>query len=140
MSHCIFHDTDPADRDRCIFDLVEQAYGRGECVLVFVENEARAVAVDRMLWILKQESFIPHQIFRSHDPIVPVAAAIVTEEFNPAGAPILIADAHCSLDFACGFAWIHEFVTRSSPQVHEACRDRFRQYRARKIEVEHQKA
>ena len=71
------------------------------------------------------------------DPSVPIA--IVTSEINPVDGNILIADGHCSLEFAAGFETIHEFVDRSSAEMQEACRERFRAYRDRKIPVEHVK-
>jgi DNA polymerase IIIc chi subunit len=60
-------------------------------------------------------------------------------EQNPLDAKVLVADAHCSIDFALGFDTVHEFVNRSSPQVHESCRERFRAYKDRKIQVEYRK-
>ena len=139
MQRCIFHDTMPARRDRQLFDIVERSYSAHEKVLLFVQDQARAAALDRMLWILKQEAFIPHRIFNANeqDPKVPVA--IVASEINPIDAGILIADGHCRLEFAFGFDSVHEFVNRSSPEMQEACRDRFRAYRARQVPIEHLK-
>jgi len=139
MQRCIFHDTMPARRDRQLFDIVERSYSAHEKVLLFVQDQARAAALDRMLWILKQEAFIPHRVFDANerDPKVPVA--IVASEINPIDARILIADGHCRLEFAFGFDSVHEFVNRSSPEMQEACRDRFRAYRARQVPIEHLK-
>jgi DNA polymerase IIIc chi subunit len=58
---------------------------------------------------------------------------------NPLGAGILIADGHCSLDFAGKFDTVHEFVNRTTPEIQEACRDRFRQYRDKKVPLQHLK-
>jgi len=139
MQHCIFHDTMPARRDRQLFEIVEQAYNRHEKVLVFVHDQERAAAVDRMLWILKQEAFIPHRILDANDQDPALPVAIVTAEVNPIDAPILIADGHCRLEFAFGFDSVHEFVSRASPEIQEACRERFRAYRARQVPIEHVK-
>jgi DNA polymerase-3 subunit chi len=140
MTVCIFHDTSPATYERQLFEIVEQAHVRKAKVLIYARNAERAAAVDRSLWILKQESFIPHQVLgppegREAD----VRVAIVCGEYNPISADTLIADGHCSLDFACGFDSIHEFVNRSSVDIHQACRDRFRDYRSRGIPVEYSK-
>jgi DNA polymerase-3 subunit chi len=139
MTACIFHDTAAQRRDSCIFEIVDQAYRRQERVLIFTDNAERASAIDRMLWILKQESFIPHKIVQPEDSDCELPVAIVVSEANPIAAPILIADGHCSLDFASSFSMIHEFVTRTTPQIHEACRERFRLYRANQLTVEHVK-
>ena len=61
MKACIFHDVSPGQRDRKLFEIVEHAYNQGEHVLVYAPNEARAAVIDRFLWILRQESFIPHR-------------------------------------------------------------------------------
>jgi DNA polymerase IIIc chi subunit len=139
VNQCIFHDIGPGRQDRRLFEIVEQAYNRHERVLIFAQNDERAAAIDRTLWIIKQEAFIPHKIFgrTESDPTVPIG--IVTAEINPVEARILIADGHCNLDFACGFDQVHEFVNRASPQMQESCRDRYRAYRARQISIEHLK-
>jgi DNA polymerase III subunit chi len=139
MKACIFHDTSPGQQDRKIFEIVEDAYNHHLTVLIYTSNDERAEAIDRFLWILKQESFIPHKIFKWNEPDSSVAAAIVTSEINPVDACILIADGHCSLGFAEGFDTAHEFVNRSSPEIHELCRERFRAYRAQEIPIQHLK-
>jgi DNA polymerase IIIc chi subunit len=139
INQCTFHDVGSGRQDRRLFEIVEQTYNKHERVLIFVQDEQRAAAIDRTLWIIKQEAFIPHKIFSrdEYDSTVPIG--IVTSEINPIEARILIADGHCSLDFACGFEQIHEFVNRTSPQMQEACRDRYRAYRDRQISVAHLK-
>jgi DNA polymerase IIIc chi subunit len=127
-------------RDRKLFDIVEQAYARREKVVVFARDNERAAAIDRFLWILRQESFVPHKIFTAPESAPSVPVAIVTAEMNPIGADVLVADGHCSLDFAEGFGVVHEFVDRSSPRLQALCRERFREYRARNIPVEHLKS
>ncbi|NLV31441.1 MAG: DNA polymerase III subunit chi [Acidobacteria bacterium] len=137
MSSCIFHDTGAERRDPCLFGIVESALSRRERVLIYADGEARAADIDRMLWVLKQESFLPHRVMREEDRDAEIPVAIVTVEINPAQAGILIADGHCGLDFAVRFRVIHEFVTRTSPGVHQACRERYRAYRSRQVAVEH---
>ena len=140
VKQCIFHDIDADRRDRHIFELVENAFGSNERVVVYVENSERAASIDRILWILKQEAFLPHKVFQKQEVDPGTAIAIVTEEINPVGAQTLIADGHCDLNFAEKFQTIHEFVTRATPEIQEACRERFRTYRARKLQVDHKKS
>jgi len=139
MSPCFFHDTDNASKDRRLFELVEQAYGSSERVIIFASTIGRADALDRTLWICRQESFIPHKIWSGDKSESSLPVVIVTGEMNPICAQILIADGHCGIDFALGFGTIHEFVDRSSPQMQEACRERFRAYRSRQITPEYLK-
>ncbi len=137
MSSCIFHDTGAARRDLRIFEIVESALARRERVLIYADGEERARDIDRMLWVLKQESFLPHRVVREGDRDTDTPVAIVTGERNPGQADILVADGHCALDFAVRFRVIHEFVTRSSPQMHQACRERYRAYRSRQVALQH---
>lgn len=137
MTQCIFHDTDPAQRDRRLFEIVERAWAGREKVVVFSSADPRAADLDRTLWILKQESFIPHMVVREPDVDETLPVAIVTSEANPTGARILIADAHCSLEFALRFEIVHEFVDRSTPQTQQSCRDRYRSYQSAGTSVEY---
>jgi len=139
MNACIFHDTSVALHDRRVFEIVVEAYNRRERVLVFALSDERATEIDRILWIIRQDAFIPHKIFQEQEENLSVPVAIVTKEWNPFPAGILIADGHCSLEFASGFNMIHEFVYRSSPEFQEVCRDRFRAYRDRNIPVSYLK-
>ena len=144
MNECLFHDTPDNRREFLIFEIVERSYRSKNKILIFTSDNERAMALDRMLWILRQESFIPHRIFAIGEiinkEVTEAPVGIVMSEENPIGASILVADGHCGLDFACGFDTAHEFVDHSSPDRTEACRDRFRDYRARRIPVRHVKS
>lgn len=135
MATCVFHDTGMGARDRRVFEVIEREVADGNKVVVFAGDKARAGQIDRFLWILRQESFLPHRIFEAADPGALEPIAIVTGEVNPIGGSVLVADGHCSLEFAQGFESVHEFVDRSSAEAHQLCRDRFRAYQARKITV-----
>jgi DNA polymerase III subunit chi len=135
MTRCIFHDVGPGLRDRRLFDVVEEVYGQKQKAVVFAPGEERARDLDRLLWIMRQESFIPHMVVREPRIDDPLPVALVTTESNPIGATTLVADGHCSLEFALAFETVHEFVDRSSPQVHQACRDRYRAYQSRGASV-----
>lgn len=137
MTVCKFYEAAPEAFDRRLFAIVENAYNQKEKILIFAPDDARAAALDRTLWILKQEAFIPHRVFRNGDKDPDVPVAIVTSETNPIGAATLIADGHCSLDFACRFETVHEFVRRSTPELHQACRERYRNYKLRQAAVEY---
>ena len=139
MNACIFHDTSAQLHDHRVFEIVEDAYNRREKVLIFASSDERAAEIDRFLWIIRQDSFIPHKIVHETDGSSGVSVTIVTTEWNPLQAGILIADGHCSLEFAFGFSMIHEFVSRSSPEIQQVCRNRYRAYMEAKIPVEYLK-
>lgn len=136
---CIFHDTDTSLHDRRVFEIVDEAYGRRQNVVLYAGSEERSAEIDRFLWVLRQDSFIPHRIARYTGEAVSEPVVIVTAEWSPFDSAILVADGHCSIEFAVGFGVIHEFVYRSSPVIQEKCRERFRAYREKKIDVEYLK-
>ena len=90
MKRCLFHDVGHGRQDRKLFEIVGHAYNQREKVLIYAQNEERAASLDRTLWILKQESFIPHRILRENDGDVSVPVAIVAAEINPIESGILI--------------------------------------------------
>lgn len=141
MNECLFHDVPDNRREFLLFDMVERMYRGKNRILVFTSSRERAIEIDRMLWILRQESFIPHRIFEPdewiEDAESDVPVGIVTTEENPIRAAILIADGHCGIDFACGFDTTHEFVDHLSAERTESCRRRFRGYKDRQIPVRH---
>ena len=139
MATCFFHNADFAQRDQKLFEIVEAAYQQHDKILIFSDSRERAVIIDRFLWSLKQDSFIPHKIFSDPGPEENVPVGIVIQEINPIGASILIADGHCGFDFAAAFKTVHEFVDRSTPERHEACRRRFKAYRDMQFAVEYLK-
>jgi len=139
IKSCVFHDPGHGHRERILFEIVEHAHSRHEKIVVYASNQERAAELDRILWILKQEAFLPHKICLPDEPDAGVPIAIVTEEINPISAGVLVADGHCSINFACTFNSVHEFVIRDSPDLQEACRRRYRAYKEKKIEVEHVK-
>jgi DNA polymerase III subunit chi len=139
MSACMFHDSEPSLKDRRLFETVESAYSRREKVVVFAAGAERAAALDRVLWMNKQDSFIPHEIIEKPTSSPDIPVAIVISEFNPIDARILVADGNCSIEFAAGFETVHEFVDRTSPLRIAESRARFRAYRSLGFKVEYQK-
>ncbi|MEZ5578324.1 MAG: DNA polymerase III subunit chi [Candidatus Competibacteraceae bacterium] len=41
--------------------LADKAYGLGHTVYLFTASEARAAALDDLLWTFRQDSFVPHE-------------------------------------------------------------------------------
>jgi len=58
LNECLFHDAPDNRKEYLLFEIVERAYRGKNRVLIFSSDMERAVALDRMLWILRQESFI----------------------------------------------------------------------------------
>lgn len=137
MKNCYFVDT--VDKNKYIFSIIEQNYKEKTKVVIFTNTKERAEEIDRILWILKQESFIPHKIFKYEelDALEPVA--IVFEEINPINADTLIMDTPCSINFASKFNIIYDFVDKTSDEALQKSRERYAKFKDMKYNMHYVK-
>lgn len=107
--------------------LADKAYGLGHTVYVFTASEARAAALDDLLWTFRQDSFVPHERYplvgEEGSPVLVGTAAPATVE---AQVLINLADA-LPEDFE-RYERVVELVDQH-PEVLAQSRERFRQYR-----------
>lgn len=137
MKNCYFVDT--VDKNKYIFSIIEQNYKEKTKVVIFTNTKERAEEIDRILWILKQESFIPHKIFKYEelDALEPVA--IVFEEINPINADTLIMETPCSINFASKFNIIYDFVDKTSDEALQKSRERYAKFKDMKYNMHYVK-
>ena len=107
--------------------LADKAYGLGHTVYLFTASEARAAALDDLLWTFRQDSFVPHERY----PLVgeegsPVLVGTVAPATVEAQVLINLADA-----LPEGFERYERVVelVDQHPEVLAQSRERFRQYR-----------
>lgn len=107
--------------------LADKAYGLGHTVYVFTASEARAAALDDLLWTFRQDSFVPHERY----PLVgeegsPVLVGTAAPAMVEAQVLINLADA-----LPEGFERYDRVVelVDQHPEVLAQSRERFRQYR-----------
>lgn len=124
---CNFLDT--KDKEKRIFEIVLNQYNENHKIILYTNNEERADYLDRFLWIYKQETFIPHKIFKYVEEESMENIAIVFEEINPINAKKIILDMPCSLNFAKQFYEIYDFVDSSTAKTLKESRERFKQYK-----------
>lgn len=139
LGKCIFIDTQSKDKDKIIFNIVENNYKNGKKTVIFTADEERANYIDRFLWVFKQESFIPHKIFKYKEEETLESVAIVLEEFNPIDADKVILDAPASLDFVKNFQEVYDFVDYSSKTALQESRMRFKNFRDSGFVMQYQK-
>ena len=123
MKTCYFIDT--VDKDKYIFLLVEQHYKDKIKLVIYTDSKERAEEIDRLLWIFKQEAFIPHKIFKYEESDALEPVAIIYHEINPISAETLIIDTPCSISFASKFNFIYDFVDKSSDESLQKSRERY---------------
>ncbi|MDQ5910567.1 MAG: polymerase subunit chi [Pseudomonadota bacterium] len=114
--------------------LADKVYRLGHTVYIAVASEARASALDDLLWTFRQDSFVPHERY-------PVTGA--------EGSPVLIGvappaevDAQVLINFTDAFPEGFERYERvaelvdAHPDVRAQSRERFKRYRERGLTPE----
>ncbi|MCX7990910.1 MAG: DNA polymerase III subunit chi [Proteobacteria bacterium] len=128
MKSATFLNVKEKDKNKLLFELVERFYYEGEKIVIFTSDEDRANELDRFIWVYKQESFIPHKIFKYSEEDAPEKIAVVYEELNPITAKVLIVYDKCNLNFAVNFERIYEFVEQNRDDILES-RKRYKFYK-----------
>lgn len=107
--------------------IAEKAWQRGQRVLVHTSNEAETRHVDRLLWVFKEQSFIPHGVLDQDNPkINPI---LIGHQKDPGNEhEVLINLAAERPDFFSRFERLAECVDQE-PGIVQAARDRYRYYR-----------
>lgn len=109
--------------------LADKAYRLGHTVYLFTPSEARAAALDDLLWTFRQDSFVPHERY----PLIsaegsPVLIGIASPvEVN---AQVLINFTDALPDGFERYERVVELVD-AHPDVLAKSRERFKQYRDR---------
>ena len=109
--------------------LADKAYSLGHTVYLFASSEARAAALDDLLWTFRQDSFIPHERY----PLIGAEGSPVLIGTAPpaeVAAQVLI---NCTDAFPEGFERFERVVelVDQHPEVLAQSRERFKQYRER---------
>ena len=107
--------------------LADKAYGLGHTVYLFTASEARAAALDDLLWTFRQDSFVPHERYplvgEEGSPVLVGTAVPATVE-----AQVLINLADALPEGFERYERVVELVDQH-PEVLAQSRERFRQYR-----------
>ncbi|MCX7771127.1 MAG: DNA polymerase III subunit chi [Proteobacteria bacterium] len=133
MKNCYYVDT--KEKEKYIFSLIEQLYKDGLKITIFSQNKDRAEELDKILWTMKQESFIPHKIFKYDEPDALESVAIVCQEINPINASVLIMDSPCSISYALNYDTIYDFVDKSSDESLQKSRERYAKFKEKKCNM-----
>ncbi len=109
--------------------LADKAHGLGHTVYLFAESEARAAALDDLLWTFRQDSFVPHERYPlAGEESSPVLVGTVAPAVVEAQVLINLTDS-----LPEGFERYQRVVelVDQHPDVLAQSRERFRQYRER---------
>ncbi len=126
-----------SNSDRFACAITAKAWASGNHVHIHTESEESATKFDDLLWIYKDISFVPHEIFKGNaDQETPVT--IGYNNSFPDASQVMINLGYDLPGFAAQFERVVEIVggNESSKQ---AARERYRQYKEADYEIHNHK-
>ncbi|HLD67994.1 MAG TPA: DNA polymerase III subunit chi [Pseudomonas sp.] len=117
----------PADRLRAACQLAMKAWRHGLPVFLRGRDAAQCASLDELLWRVKPESFVPHDLHQDN-PQAPVVIGLNDEPSAQQGVLINL-DSSIS-PFVERFSRVIEIVNQE-PDLLTACRENFLSYRQR---------
>ncbi|WP_434212955.1 DNA polymerase III subunit chi [[Pseudomonas] boreopolis] len=117
---------------RLVCELARKAYDSGQPTLILARDQAQAEELDDLLWAFDDDAYIPHQIAGSDedDDITPVL--IATPDSDTPSRPLVINLRDAAWEGAC--ERVLEVVP-ADPAAREPLRERWKQYKARGLDV-----
>ncbi len=110
--------------------LADEHFLSGSRVLIVVDDQNRAVTLDRFMWVWDKGSFLPHSLDNGSVDCLDEPVVISSGEHNPNQADVLIMGTPCSVEFIAHFNLVYDFAETYDPGLAEAARVRFRSYRS----------
>jgi len=109
--------------------LAEEYFSAGKRVLLKVQDDNQAVALDRFMWSCEKGTFLPHAFYNGSVDCLEEPIVITVREGNPNGATVLIMGQPCTPEFIGRFELVIDFAEVYDKQLAEQSRERFRTYR-----------
>jgi DNA polymerase III subunit chi len=116
--------------------LIEKAYQRDLKVLIALDSEADAQALDELLWTFHERSFVPHHCCgegECREPELPVHLKVGLEYARPADLLVNLSDRLPGE--ITRFARIAEIID-ADPERRRRGRERFKAYREQQLSLE----
>jgi len=129
--YLIARDRFKAEPLRLVCELARKAYEANLWTLVLARDEEQADAIDAMLWDMGDESYLPHQVAGDEDDeLTPIL--IATPNIDAALRPLVINLRDAAVEGS--FERVLEVVP-ADDSAREPLRERWKQYKARGLEV-----
>jgi DNA polymerase IIIc chi subunit len=129
-----------ANKQRTLCDLTEKLYTSGKRIILFCDSEQLAVELDRMLWVWKQSSFIPHILLDElnaslEEPVVITKSVVTNEDYD-----VLIQAAPASDDIRNQFTLAIDFAEKYDTNALARSRERYRKLQQENIKLKSMQA
>lgn len=125
----IFIDLAISNKQKYVCDIVEKLFNDGKNTAVYVKDSKDADTLDRLLWVWKQDTFIPHIIAEEiieelEEPVV----IIKNKEILPKTEALVLFDP-LPIDHFDLYKIVIDFAEVYSPQKAQESRTRYKQVR-----------
>lgn len=125
----IFIDLAISNKQKYVCDIVEKLFNDDKKTAVYVKDSKDADTLDRLLWVWKQDTFIPHIIAEEmieelEDPVV----IIKNKEILPKTEALVLFDP-LPIDYFDLYKIVIDFAEVYSPQKTKESRTRYKQAR-----------
>jgi DNA polymerase-3 subunit chi len=139
-SEVIFIILTHANKARIICDLTEKLYTQGKRVVLYSDSERTAAELDRLLWVWKQSSFIPHTYLGElsislEEPVVITNAIVNNKDYD-----VLIQVTPVADDIRNQFAQAIDFAEKYDTNALQRSRDRYRRLQSGKVKLKSMQA
>lgn len=125
----IFIDLAISNKQKYVCDIVEKLFNDDKNTAVYVKDSKDADTLDRLLWVWKQDTFIPHIIAEEmieelEDPVV----IIKNKDILPKTEALVLFDP-LPIDYFDLYKIVIDFAEVYSPQKTKESRTRYKQVR-----------
>ena len=129
-----------ANKQRILCDLTEKLYTSGKRVVLFSDSEQLAVELDRMLWVWKQSSFIPHIIINELATSLEEQVVIAQSVAANADYDVLIQATPAPDDIRKQFSLAIDFAEKYDTNALMRSRERYRKLQQENVSLKSMQA
>lgn len=117
---------------RLVCELARKAYDANLSTLILARDAEQAEALDDLLWSFDDEAYIPHQIAGTDDEDELTPVLIAQPDFDAPSRPLVINLRDAAYLGACDRVLE---VVPADPSARDPLRERWKQYKARGLEL-----
>jgi DNA polymerase-3 subunit chi len=117
---------------RLVCELARKAYDANQWTLILARDAAQAEELDELLWAFDEDAYIPHQIAGTDDEDELTPVLIATPDLDAPARALVI---NLRDDAYLGACERVLEVVPADPSAREPLRERWKQYKARGLDV-----
>jgi DNA polymerase-3 subunit chi len=124
-----------AVKEKIVCDLAEKCFLSHKRVVILVKDENEAQQIDKLLWMWKQQSFVPHRYSESLDESFAESVVITTQVNKNPDFDILLTLHPVDWDILVKFGMVIDFAEKYDSHALQESRNRFRNFKEKGVSV-----